>query len=119
MKVALLGATAKSDRYAYKALEKLIEKEHKVYPIHPKMEFLLGKKVYSSISEIDVDIDTLTLYVGKARSDIMIDEIIALNPRRIIFNPGAENDLLRDKAKAAGIEALYACTLVMLTTGQF
>jgi predicted CoA-binding protein len=119
MKVALLGATAKPDRYAYKALEKLIEQNHEVYPIHPKLEFLLAKKVYSSVTELNTPIDTLTLYIGKARSDTMLKEIIALKPGRIIFNPGAENDLLRDKAELVGIETMYACTLVMLNTEQF
>ena len=119
MNVALLGATNKKGRYAYMAMGKLIEHNHVVYPIHPKLESVLDTKVYSNISEIDAKIDTLTLYVGKAKSDTMINEIISLKPKRIIFNPGAENDVLRDEAEKAGIEALYACTLVMLATKQF
>jgi len=119
MNVALLGATKKEKRYAYMALEELTKNNHTVFPIHPKLESVMGTKVYPSISEIKESIDTLTLYVGKAKSDNMISEIINLNPKRIIFNPGAENDSLRDEAKNAGIETLYACTLVMLKTNQF
>lgn len=119
MKVAILGASAKPERYAYRALEQLLEKEHEVYPVHPKLQFVKGQRVYNSLADIKDKIETLTLYVGPARTNEMIDEIIALNPERIIFNPGAENDKLRDKAEAAGIKTMYACTLVLLSTNQF
>lgn len=64
-------------------------------------------------------IDTVTLYLGEARSDPLIEEIIAVKPRRIIMNPGAENDRLDSEASAAGIEVVHGCTLVMLKTRQF
>jgi len=49
----------------------------------------------------------------------MVDDIIALRPRRIISNPGTESALMQQKAEEAGIEYLEACTLVLLSTGQF
>ncbi len=64
-------------------------------------------------------IDTVTMYLGKERSDPLIAEILAAKPRRIIMNPGAENAHLADEARAAGIEVVEDCTLVMLQTGAF
>ena len=64
-------------------------------------------------------IDTVTLYLGPARSEPLIEEIIDAKPRRIIMNPGAENAALAEKAEDAGIEVVEGCTLVMLRTGQF
>ncbi len=119
MNVAILGASAKADKYAYKALLALVSKGHTVYPVNPHLESIEGQKVYPSLSGITDKIDTLTLYVGKTISGGMIDEIIALNPRRIIFNDGAENDPLYNAAQAKGIEVVYACMLVMLSTDQF
>ena len=46
-------------------------------------------------------------------------QLLALHPKRIIFNPGAENAAFAKEAETAGIEALEACTLVMLGTGHF
>lgn len=119
MKVALLGATSKTDRYAYLALEKLLAAGHEVYPVNAKLQMLLGKRVYASLAEIKEKIETLTLYVGPAKTNTMIEEILALHPKRIIFNPGTENDLLRDKANTLGIETIYGCTIVLLSTNQF
>jgi hypothetical protein len=117
--VAILGASPKPDRYAHKALELLHEYGHRTVPINPAFEEILGEKCYPSIADAPGPIDTVTLYLGQARSNPLIDEIIAAKPRRIIMNPGAENAALAQKAEEAGIEVVEGCTLVMLRTGQF
>ena len=116
--VAILGASPKPDRYAYKAFELLREYGHRPVPVNPAFPEILGEKCYPKISEAG-PIDTVTLYLGQARSDPLIDEIIEAKPRRIIMNPGAENYALAEKAEDAGIEVVEGCTLVMLQTGQF
>ena len=92
---------------------------HRPVPINPAFADILGEKCYPRISDAPGPIDTVTLYLGQARSDPLIDEIIEAKPRRIIMNPGAENPALAEKAKDAGIEVVEGCTLVMLQTGQF
>jgi predicted CoA-binding protein len=117
--VAILGASPKPDRFAYKAFELLREYGHRPVPINPAFEEILGEKCYPSISAAPGPIDTVTLYLGEARSNPLIDEIINAKPRRIIMNPGAENSALAAKAEEAGIEVVDGCTLVMLRAGQF
>src|ERR1051325_3602048 len=117
--VAILGASPKPDRYAYKAFELLREYGHQPIPINPAFADILGEKCYPTISDAPGPIDTVTLYLGEARSNPLIDDIVAAKPRRIIMNPGAENFALAEKAEAAGIEVVEGCTLVMLRTGQF
>ena len=114
--VAVLGASPKPDRYAYRAMEMLRQYGHRAIPVNPAFPEILGATCYRSISEIPEPIQTVTMYVGKARSDPLIGEIIAARPRRIIMNPGAENDALAEKARGTGIEVEEACTLVMLRT---
>ena len=65
------------------------------------------------------DIHTITLYMSHKRQEEFVDYLLSLNPKRIIFNPGAENSKLYIKARDLGIDVLNACTLVMLTTGQY
>jgi len=117
--VAILGASPKPDRYAYKAFELLLEYGHRPLPINPAFDEILGEKCYPKISEAPGPIDTVTLYLGQERSNPLIDEIVNAKPRRIIMNPGAENSALAAKAEEAGIEVVEGCTLVMLRTGQF
>jgi predicted CoA-binding protein len=117
--VAILGASLKPDRYAYQALQLLREYGHRTLPINPAFDEILGEKCYPKIADAPGPIDTITLYLGEARSTPLIDEIVAAAPRRIIMNPGAENAKLAVEAEKAGIEVVQDCTLVMLRAGQF
>ncbi|MBN1687499.1 MAG: CoA-binding protein [Candidatus Omnitrophica bacterium] len=119
MHVAVIGASNKPERYAYQAVKLLREKGHTVFPIHPRIEEIEGLRVYPKITDIPEKIDTVTLYVGAIASAGMAQDILNCRPRRIIFNPGAENDHLEKQAKEAGIQTVRGCTLVMLKTGQF
>lgn len=117
--VAVLGASPKPDRYAYRAMQMLRQHGHRAIPVNPAFDEILGDKCYRSVADVPGPIDTVTMYLGKQRSDPLIGEIVAAKPRRIIMNPGAENDVLAAKAEAAGIEVEEACTLVLLQTGGF
>lgn len=117
--VVVLGASPKPDRYAFRAMEMLRQHGHRAVPVNPAFDEVLGVKCYRSIVDLAEKIDTVTMYLGKARSDPLIDEIIGAKPRRIIMNPGAENDDLATKAREHGIEVVEDCTLVMLGSGTF
>jgi predicted CoA-binding protein len=89
-------------------------------PIGIKKGRVLGKEILDLRQVPDLKgIHTITLYLGPQNQSEWIDYLIGLQPKRIIFNPGTENLEFFPKAKAAGIDVLEACTLVMLTTGQF
>ncbi len=119
LKVAVIGASNKPHRYSNKALKLLVSKGHDVLPVHKRIKEIDGLPVYADILDITDDIDTVTLYVSADISDQIANHILAQHPRRIIFNPGAENPKLMEKAKAKGIDAREACTLVLLRTSQF
>lgn len=117
--VAVLGASTNPDRYSYKAVMMLKEYNHNVYPVHPSARPIDGVVCYPDLTSVPEPLDTITLYLGEKNSTPLINEIIASKPRRIIVNPGAENDELQTRCQAAGIEVIEACTLVLLRTEQF
>ena len=119
MNVVIMGASNNPEKYAYLALQMLQEKGHRVFPVHPALKEIEGIPVFSSIGAVPEAPDTVTLYIGSAVSSKVASEILAASPRRIIFNPGAENPDLEKQARAKGVETLNACTLVLLRTGQF
>jgi predicted CoA-binding protein len=118
-RVAILGASPKPDRYSYRALRMLQEYGHDAVPVNPGYDQILGAKCYPSLSDVPGRLDTITVYLGKRRSDPLIQQITDASPRRIILNPGAENDQLAAEAQRHGIEVVEGCTLVMLTVGSF
>ena len=119
MNVAVVGASDKPSRYSFQAIQALLDAGHRVFPVHPKIKKILDLPVYSDMSTISESLHTITLYVNQERSTAMMGAILALHPARLIFNPGAENQVLYEKAQTQGIHVLNACTLVMLSTHQF
>jgi len=115
----VIGASPKEERYSYKAIKMLAEKGHNPIPVAKVHKEILGKKAYPSLSEIPDKIDTVTMYLGAQRQEPVINEILKIKPKRVIFNPGAENPNAYDSLKNAGIEPVEACTLVLLRTEQY
>jgi len=118
-RVAVLGASTKEDRYSFQAVRLLKENGHQPIPVHPAGHTVDGIPGVKSLDDIKGSIDTLSVYVNADISDAEYDRIIKLNPRRVVFNPGAENDVLAARLEEQGIETVKACTLVLLRTEQF
>jgi len=118
-RVAVLGASPKSERYSNKAIKALEARGHQVFPVNPAYEEIDGKRVYQDLSSLPDKIDTLTIYVSPQKISGYMEEIIKLAPGRIIINPGTESEELSRELDKAGITHLEACTLVMLSTKQF
>ena len=115
----ILGASVKPERYAYKATIKLATYGHEVFPVGLREGKIEGHSILTKTPIIE-DIDTVTLYVGPRNQPMYYDYIInKIHPKRIIFNPGTENEELIKLAKAKGIDTEIACTLVMLSIGNY
>lgn len=117
--VAVVGASPKADRYSHKALILLAECGYNPIPVAPAKQEILGRKVYPALAAVPERIDTVTMYVGPAHQSTVLDDMVRTKPRRVIFNPGSENPGEYERLKAAGIEVLEACTLILLRTKQF
>lgn len=114
----VLGASDNPSRYSYLAVSKLRSKGHPVVAIGRKTGRVADVEVQTE-KKPEQAIDTVTLYLNPTHQKEYYDYILSLHPRRIIFNPGAENEELEKLAKEHDIETMDACTLVLLSTGQF
>jgi len=117
--VAVLGASRKPARYSNQALRLLKSGGYRVIPVHPQIAEIEGIAVSPTLCMISDKVHTLTLYVGPERSRGMMQDIVDLNPARVIFNPGTESRELEHTLRSHYIECIHGCTLVMLRTGQF
>jgi len=117
-KTVVLGATDNPTRYSYLAVDRLTRHNHPVVAIGRKEGKVGDVDVITEHPQID-GVDTVTLYLNAQNQKQYYDYILSLHPKRIIFNPGAENYELAKLAKEQGIKPMEACTLVMLSTGQY
>ena len=114
----VIGATPKPERYAYIATEMLLDHGHEVIPYGIK-KGKIGELTILNEWPTDAEIDTITLYINPRIQEGFYDRILAIAPKRIIFNPGTENATLAKMANAQNIKTMDACTLVLLRTDQY
>ena len=117
-KTLVLGASDNPSRYSYLAVNRLRSHGHPVVAIGKKNTLVADVPIEMEKKQWD-NIDTITLYLNPAHQREYYDYILSLKPRRLIFNPGAENDELAGLAANNGIKPIEACTLVLLSTNQY
>ena len=119
-KTIVIGATTNPSRYAFLAAEMLSSYKHEIILMGIKNGEVQGQPILDINSRPTLkDVDTITLYIGPQHQPEHYKYLLSLKPKRFIFNPGTENSEFEKLVEESGAEAIEACTLVMLRTGQY
>jgi len=114
----VVGASEKPDRYSNKAVKRLIANGHEVIALGRKIGQIDDQEIITEIENKN-DIHTITVYIGIDHQNDLPKLINEIKPKRVIFNPGTENKNLCLSLNESGIECINACTLVMLSIGDY
>jgi predicted CoA-binding protein len=117
-KTLVLGASDNPSRYSFRAAHMLKNHGHEVVPVGMRKGEVAGMTIHTDRPQAE-GVDTVTLYVGPQNQPAWYDYILDLKPKRILFNPGTENPELERLAQQRGIQTEEACTLVLLSIGQY
>lgn len=117
-KTLVLGASSNPGRYSYLAVKKLAGKKHPVVAVGRRKGLVGDVEIQTEQAPVE-GVDTITLYLNPQNQVPYYDYILSLKPKRIIFNPGTENEELMKLARQNNIEPVVACTLVMLSIGNY
>ncbi len=119
-KSLVIGASENIDRYSNKAIRSLLQHGHQVLALGSRKGEVLAIPIHTDTTALEMaDLDTITVYISPKYQSEYMDWIVAQKPKRVIFNPGTENADFAQKLAASGIEAIEACTLVLLATNQY
>lgn len=114
----IIGASSNPERYAYKAAESLLKHGHEIELLGLRPDTIFNQTIQTEKIQFN-DIDTVTLYVGPKNHAVYYDYVIAVKPKRVLFNPGTENPEFQELLKKNEIAYEEACTLVLLRTNQY
>ncbi len=117
-KTLVFGASLKPNRYSYYAIQQLVANGYETLAFGVREGEVEGVQVRNSLEGIK-EVDTVTLYLRPETQKSYYEDIISLEPRRVIFNPGTENPEFMELLRGHGIHAEASCTLVLLTTRQY
>ncbi len=117
-KTLVLGASINPNRYSYIAIQRLVENKYEVRAVGRREGNVSGINIFKT-KKLFKNIDTVSLYLGAANQVEYYDYILKLNPRRVLFNPGTENNELEEILSQYNIAFERACTLVLLSIGAY
>ena len=117
-KTVVLGASDNPSRYSFLAVNNLRKHGHPVVAIGRKKTTIADITVDTDPKPLP-DVDTVTLYLNPDHQGEYTDYIVSLHPKRVVFNPGTENEELQQRLEKEKIPYIEACTLVLLSTGQY
>src|SRR6056297_226364 len=114
----VFGASLKPNRYSNIVIHRLMGKGIPTQAFGLREGTVAEIKVITNLDDLQ-DTHTITLYLNPIRQRAYYQSILALSPKRVLFNPGTENPEFYELLKKNGIEVEVACTLVLLNIGQF
>lgn len=119
-KTVIIGATTNSGRYAYMAAERLSGAKVEFVPVGIKKGAVLGQTILPIREKPAIGgVHTVTMYIGPQNQPEWYHYILSLKPKRIVFNPGTENETFQNMARQQQVEVVEGCTLVMLGVGTY
>lgn len=117
-KTVVIGASIKPSRFSYHAIKQLVERGCDILAIGQEKGTIFGVPIITEMVQVE-NVDTVTLYLNAKNQKGYYKYIIDLKPQRIIFNPGSENEELMDLADKNNIHWINACTLNMISFGDY
>lgn len=117
-KTLVIGASENPARYSFKAIKMLRDYDHPVVAIGLREGEVAGVPFNKEKKDFE-GVDTVTLYIGPKHQPEYYDYIVSLKPKRVVFNPGTENEEFYKILRENNIFPDIACTLVLLTTDQY
>ena len=113
-----MGTSINSWRYSHKAVLSLRSHGYQVIAFGNRKGTIGDVKIITNLEQ-HADIHTVTVYLSANNQVSYYNYIISLNPRRVIFNPGAENPEFEKILTEKGIPVENTCTLVLLAIGNY
>lgn len=106
-KVAVVGMSKNSSKAAHYVPKYLFDNGYDITPVNPTSDEILGKKCYSSISEVDEEIDIVDVFRPSDQVLPFVQEAIKKKPKVIWLQEGIHNAEAEELARQAGIKVIF------------
>jgi len=101
--IAVVGASRNPGKAAHSIPKYLKEHGYTIIPVNPKAETILEEKVYSSLSEIPIQVDIVDVFRPSEDTPKVVEEAIKLKPKLIWLQLGIVNEKAKEIAEKHGI----------------
>ena len=106
-KVAVIGMSKNSSKAAHYVPKYLANNGYDVMPVNPTTDMILDKKCYSSISEINHDVEIIDIFRPSDQVLPFVQEAIKKKPKVIWLQEGIHNPKAEELARNEGIQVIF------------
>ena len=110
--VAVIGASRRRRKYGNKALRAFATQGFTVFAINPNEQEVEGYRTYASVLDVPGPLDMATMYVRPEVGVRVIEELAQKGVGEVWLNPGADGHEVVERARALGLNAIQACSII-------
>ncbi len=101
--IAVVGCSPNPERDSHRIAALLKAKGHKVIPVNPACQAILGERCFASLRDIPTAVDMVDVFRRPEFVAQIVDDAIALRARILWLQLGVINELAAYKAQQAGL----------------
>ena len=98
------GLSTNPRRAAYRVAQFLADHGKQVIPVHPKAETVHGEPGLARLSDIEVPVDCVDVFVRSELAGPIADEAVAIGARAVWFQLGVVDQEAYRRVTAAGLD---------------
>jgi predicted CoA-binding protein len=110
--VAVIGASSNRNKFGNKALRAFERQGYAVIPINPNESTVEGHKTFASVLDVPGPIDMATVYIHADAGVRVMEQLAKKGVGEVWLNPGADDDVVVDRARALGLKVIQACSII-------
>lgn len=101
--IAVVGLSPDESKPSNEVAKFLIERGFNVFPIYPKFDEILGRKVYRNLTQIDEDIDIAVMFRKGEFASELVKDAVKKGVKTLWLQLGITNDAAGAIARENGI----------------
>ncbi|HEX9750547.1 MAG TPA: CoA-binding protein [candidate division Zixibacteria bacterium] len=110
--VVIIGASNDRRKFGNKAVRAYRSLGWTVYPVNPKERLIEDLRAYRALADVPRPVDRVSMYVPPAVGMTLLEDLAALEPDEVFFNPGSDSPEVIDCAKGVMLPVVAACSIV-------
>ena len=112
-RIAVVGLSPKPHRDSNRIGRYLIEHGYEVFPVYPREEEILGRKVYRRVRDILEGVDLVDVFRRSSELPGVVEDALAARAPALWFQLGCIHEAAAERALAAGVRVVMdRCIMV-------
>lgn len=104
--IAVVGCSPDPTRDSHHVAQALVSRGHRVIPVNPRVEEILGLRAYPSLAAVPDTVEMVDVFRRPEEVASLADQAIAIGARILWLQLGVVDERAAERARAAGLSVV-------------